>query len=80
MAAVAAAQTIPPMSFNLPLAQNNAQLSVAFNQMTGAPVVVQPGVLFGKQSEFPPHLRKFTRVSMLIFPQLQAHSPLLPST
>lgn len=50
MAAVAAGQSIPPAEFNLPVAQNNTQLGVAFQQTTGNDVVVQPGVLFGKQS------------------------------
>lgn len=50
MAAVAAGQSIPPAEFNFPVAQNNTQLGVAFDQTAGNSVVVQPGVLFGKQS------------------------------
>lgn len=48
MAALAVGQTIPPAEFNLPTAQNNTQLGVAFQQPTGQTVIVQPGVLFGK--------------------------------
>lgn len=53
LAAVAAAQSpIPPVEFNLPMADNNTQLGVAFDQMNGGDtVVVQPGALFGKGSE-----------------------------
>lgn len=51
LAAVAAGQSIPPVEFNFPVAQNNTQLGVAFDQTAGDTVVVQPGVLFGKQSE-----------------------------
>lgn len=52
MAALAAGQSIPPVEFNLPTAQNNTQLGVAFDQPTGDTVVVQPGALFGKQSKW----------------------------
>lgn len=54
MAAVAAAQSpIPPAEFNLPMAENNTQLGVAFNQMNGGQsVVVQPGSLFGKGGKY----------------------------
>lgn len=48
----AAAQSIPPQQFGLPISTNNTVLSVAFNQAAGQAVVVQPGQLFGKQSKF----------------------------
>lgn len=50
LAATAAAQSIPPAEFGLPVAQNNTQLGVAF--FTGnSSAVVQPGILFGKQGK-----------------------------
>lgn len=58
MAAVAVGQSIPPAEFNLPTAQNNTQLGVAFQQTTGQTAIVQPGILFGKGGTPNPQYRK----------------------